>query len=393
MGICILVADDEPDILFSLAERLRWMGHDVVTAEDGQAAVSAVESHPVDLAFLDVTMPRLNGMDALKRIRRRWPNLPVVMLTAYGTIRVAVEAMKEGAVDFITKPFEPGQIDLVVAMALERRDQKGDATRLLGEVSHDVKNLLMPLVTGTDLLAEEIDDLFKAMPGLESAKAQASHHACEEVLQLLRNASLRIQDRMKEIADYVAVTRTPQKFEPCQIAKVAESVAKTLRVLMQQKQVALRIEGLDSLPPVMGDLNRLYSLLYNLAHNAIPEVPPRGSITIRGEHDAVAHAILLAVEDTGKGMPTEVREALFTNRVQSSKAGGTGLGMKIVKDVVDAHGGQISVESQEGRGTTFRITLPIHPPAVLKGKTQGSMSAPGAEVQARPGGRSAWMAE
>ncbi|HLZ34978.1 MAG TPA: response regulator [Nitrospira sp.] len=393
MGIHILVADDEPDILFSLTERLRWMGHDVVTAGDGQAALAAVESHTVDLAFLDVTMPRMNGMDALKQIRRRWPNLPVVMLTAYGTIRLAVEAMKEGAVDFITKPFEPGQIDLVVTMALDRRDQKGEATRLLGEVSHDVKNLLMPLVTGTDLLAEEIDDLFKALPGIESARAQASHHACEEVLQLLRNASLRIQDRMKEIADYVAVTRAPQKFEPCQIAKVVESVAKTLRVLMQQKQVVLRIEGLDPLPPMMGDLNRLYSLLYNLVHNAIPEVPAQGSITIRGRHDVAAQSIQLVVEDTGKGMPVEVRDGLFTNRVQSSKAGGTGLGMKIVKDVVDAHGGRITVESQEGKGTAFLISLPIRPPALLQGKKQGPVSLSSGQDQVRPGAASAWGAE
>ena len=393
MGIRILVADDEPDILFSLEERLRWMGHDVITAVDGQAALTAVESHTVDLAFLDVTMPRLNGMDALKRMRRRWPNLPVVMLTAYGTIRLAVEAMKEGAVDFITKPFEPGQIDLVVTMALERRDQRGDAARLLGEVSHDVKNLLMPLVTGTDLLAEEIDDLFKALPGTDSVKAQASHHACEEVLQLLRNASLRIQDRMKEIADYVAVTRAPQKFEPCQIAKVAESVAKTVRVLMQQKQIVLRMEGLDPLPPIMGDHNRLYSLLYNLVHNAIPEVLAQGSITIRGGHDVAAQSIQLVVEDTGKGMPAEILDGLFTNRVQSSKAGGTGLGMKIVKDVVDAHGGQITVESQEGRGTTFHISLPIHPPAFLQGKRQAFAPQAGGEERPRSRGASVWGTE
>jgi len=363
MGIRILVAADEPDILFTLAERFRWMGHEVITAGDGQAAVTAVESTTVDLVFLDVSMPRLGGMEALRRIRKRWPNLPVVMLTAYGTIQRAVEAMKEGAVDFVTKPFEPGQIDSALAMALERREQTGEMTQLLGEISHDVKNLLMPMVTGTDLLAEEIDDLFKSLPEIKSVRSEAHHQTCEEVLQLLRNTSRRIQDRMKEIADYVAVTRTPQQFEPCQIVKIAESVAKTLRVLVQQKQITLRLEGLDSLPVVHGDGNRLYSLLYNLVHNAVPEVPPQGAITIRGSHDAAARSILVTVEDTGRGMPKEVREGLFTSRSVSRKAGGTGLGMKIVKDVVDAHAGRITVESQEGKGTTFVISLPIQPPA------------------------------
>jgi signal transduction histidine kinase len=372
MSVRILVADDDPDIVLSLSERLRWMGHDVITAGDGHAALASVESHAVDLAFLDVSMPRLSGIEVLKRIRQRWPDLPVVILTAYGTIRLAVEAMKEGAVDFITKPFEHGQIDTVVATVLGRVAQNGDMTRVMGEISHDVKNLLMPLVTGTDLLAEEIDDLFKQLPEMESARAEQSHHACEEVIQLLRHTSQRIQDRMKGIADYAAKTRVPQKFEACRIATIADNVVKALRVLVEQKQITLGIEGLDPLPAIRADENRLYSLLYNLVHNAIPEVPPCGSIMIRGRHLAVDHVIELTVEDTGNGMPPEIRNSLFTNRVASRKPGGTGLGTKIVKDVVDAHGGQISVESQEGKGTRFVIRLPVAASTTNDGGEQNS---------------------
>ena len=360
MGIRILVADDDPDIVMGLSERLRWLGHEVVVAGDGQAAVTAVESHAIDLAFLDIGMPRLGGIEALKRIRKRWPNLPVVILTAYGTIRLAVEAMKEGAIDFITKPFESTQLDAVVATALERSELKGEVMQLLGEISHDVKNMLMPLVTGTDLLAEEITDLFKALPEMESSRTQQSHHVCEEVIRMLRNSSQRIQDRMKSIADYVAVTSAPQKFESCQIDKIAASVVKSLHVLVKQKQLALRLVGLDTLPAIMADENRLYSALYNLVHNAIPEVPAGGSITIRGSHDRGEQFIALTVQDTGKGMPPEVRDNLFTKRLVSRKSGGTGLGTKIVKDAVDSHGGQITVDSQVGKGTTFHIRLPIH---------------------------------
>jgi signal transduction histidine kinase len=363
MGIRILVADDETDIVLGLSDRLKWLGHEVTSACDGQAALTVLESQPVDLVFLDLEMPRLSGIEALRRTRQRWPDLPVIILTAHGTIPLAVEAMKDGAVDFLTKPFEPGQLDSVVAKALERNELKGEITRLLGEISHDVKNLLMPLVAGTDLLADEIDDLFKKLPEMEAVRAQKSHDVCDEVIEMLRSASNRIQDRMKGIADYVAVTRAPQKFESCQIAKVAQSVAKSLRVLVEQNQIVLRIEGLDTLPPIMADENRLYSALYNLVHNAIPEVPARGSITIRGCLDAANKSIVLTIQDTGKGMSPQVLDSLFTVRVISRKAGGTGLGTKIVKDVVDVHGGQIAVESQEGKGTTFVIRLPFHPPA------------------------------
>ena len=377
MGIRILVADDDPDIVFGLSERLRWLGHDVVTANDGQAALAAVESHALDLALLDVSMPQLNGIEALKCMRKRWPNLPVVVVTAYGTIRLAVEAMKEGAVDFITKPFEPGQIDLIVATMVERMDRRVEMNQLMGEITHDVKNLLMPLVAGTDLLAVEIDDLFKNLPKKEAVRAEQSHLACDEVIALLKNSSRRIQDRMKAIADYAALTRVQQKFESCRIHKIAESVVKSLRKFAEQHHVSLQMEGLQSFPAIMGDDARLHSLLYNLVNNAIPEVPPHGSVTIGGSHCNGDEFIEFYVKDTGNGMAPETRDNLFTNRVVSRKTGGTGLGTKIVRDVVEMHGGHISVQSELGKGTTFQIRLPIAGPAFLhrsEGRTAGAAS-------------------
>ena len=99
---------------------------------------------------------------------------------------------------------------------------------------------------------------------------------------MFRNTSRRIQDRMKAIADYAALTRVSQKFESCVIGKIADSVVKSLRAPAERKQVVLKTDGLHALPAIVGDEARLYSLLYNLVNNAIPEVPPHGSVTIKG---------------------------------------------------------------------------------------------------------------
>jgi len=96
-------------------------------------------------------------------------------------------------------------------------------------------------------------------------------------------------------------------------------------------------------------------------NNAIPEVPKGGSITVSGRTDQGAEAVIVSVTDTGRGMPPEIRDSLFSARAVSRKAGGTGLGTKIVKDVVEAHKGQITVESEIGVGTTFHIRLPLDP--------------------------------
>jgi signal transduction histidine kinase len=134
-----------------------------------------------------------------------------------------------------------------------------------------------------------------------------------------------------------------------------------LLILAKEKQITLRTEGLESLPVIQADERRLYNAFYNLVNNAIPETPPGGSITVRGHHEVGSPHVTLSVADTGRGMPAHVRERLFSTRAVSTKKGGTGLGTKIVKDVVDAHHGKIWVESEPGIGTTFHLQLPIDP--------------------------------
>jgi signal transduction histidine kinase len=129
----------------------------------------------------------------------------------------------------------------------------------------------------------------------------------------------------------------------------------------EQKGITLRLEGLDALPTIVADERRLYNLFFNLINNAIPETPPGGSITVRGHLDQDTGGIALAVADTGRGMPPEIRDRLFSAKAVSTKKGGTGLGTKIVKDVVDVHKGKIWVESEPGVGTTFHLRFPLDP--------------------------------
>jgi len=115
-----LIADDEPSNAKILGEELTDRGYTVETANNGSGTLKKVESSPPDLIILDYMMPDLSGLDVLKELRKRGNDTPVIMITAYGSIERAVEAMKEGAYDFITRPFEPDHMALVVQKALER---------------------------------------------------------------------------------------------------------------------------------------------------------------------------------------------------------------------------------------------------------------------------------
>jgi two-component system, NtrC family, response regulator AtoC len=123
-GETILVADDDPYIGKVLNDRLQSLGHQVLLASSGRMALELLDSHDPQLALLDIAMPDLSGIKVLKEIRNRGKDFPVVMITAYGSIDLAVQAMREGAYDFIPKPFKPEHIALVVQKAIEQQRLK-----------------------------------------------------------------------------------------------------------------------------------------------------------------------------------------------------------------------------------------------------------------------------
>jgi signal transduction histidine kinase len=209
------------------------------------------------------------------------------------------------------------------------------------------------------LLKEELDELYEKWSIRKTPRSEKSRALCHEVLTMVEEDVRRISDRVRELADCVKGMTSPPRFAQCRIASVVEAVLKTLDLMAKRKGVALISKGLEALPAIEADEQRLYNAFYNLVNNAISETPSGGTITIFGEAAQTADVLDITVTDTGRGMPPEIRDSLFTARAISRKTGGTGLGTKIVKEVVDAHKGHINVESTIDVGTTFRLILPL----------------------------------
>ena len=239
-----------------------------------------------------------------------------------------------------------------------------EVARVLGDIAHDIKSMLMPVVTGASLLEEELNESYEQLSQPVANAAARSRDLTKELIDMIKNGSLRIQDRVREFANSVKGTARPAQFSPCQIAEVVSSVYAILRIPAGESNVDLLVVDLETLPVIQADEPRLFNALYNLVNNAIPEIPSGGSVTIKGRTEEAGKNIVLSVIDTGKGMLPEVRESLFTYQAISRKVGGTGLGTKIVKDVVDAHGGRITVASEPGVGASFHITLPVEGPTI-----------------------------
>ena len=371
----ILMVEDEPLMRISISDSLRTEGYSVTDTASGDEGLRLIQSEHFDAIITDLKLPGVDGIDILKASKRFSPQTQVIIMTAYATIQTAVEAMKEGAREYITKPFSTEELLLILKRSLEYKEMEEENTflrqqeaklvvvaKILGNISHDVKNLLMPVLTGVKLLDTEIKELFERIPDNESSNLSQNRTMFNDILEMLRDSTKRFQEKMKEIADVVKGIIAPPQFEPCQMEEVVDGAIKTLGLLAAEKKISLATEGLNNLPPIQGDKRRLFNAFYNLINNAIEEVPPGGSVIVRTNGVSSAGMLEISVTDNGRGMPPEVRDRLFSASAISRKPGGTGLGTQIIKDAVDLHHGQIKVESKEGEGTTFLLSLPIEQP-------------------------------
>jgi signal transduction histidine kinase len=258
---------------------------------------------------------------------------------------------------------------------LYEESRRASVINLIGDISHDVKNLLTPVVTGTQTLEMMMDsmyeDLDRALEGVDEARRADIAWAVDgvrgfykEAMEMVYDGAQDAQERVREIADAIKGIISEPHFEETDFRERAESVARVLRIVAERKGVTIDLSGLQDTGLVELDRKGIYNALYNLINNAIPETPEGGMIMVRSRAIDLGGqpGVEIQVADTGKGMPQHVRERMFTENAISTKVGGTGLGTRIVRNVIESHHGKIRVDSEEGKGTTFTIQMPMRQP-------------------------------
>jgi signal transduction histidine kinase len=323
--------------------------------QSGQAQLTRdVKGHPEHFEGVDQRIGHATR-DMATIPLRQWRGDPIGVLNVLNK--------REGALD----EDDLGLLTVIsafIALAIEQarlfeEAKLAEVARTLGNIGHDLKNLLTPLVSSTGLLSEELADVFARVDPIRFPRAGESRELCMQALGLIQRSGERMHRRVKEIADCVKGRSSSPIFARCEIARVAEDVMRTLQPYAAERGVILEASEVVSVPALHADEQRLYTALYNLVINAIAEVDPGGRVRIEGGHEIADEEIRLSVTDEGRGMPPEMRDAFTSGRVPTTKTGGTGLGIRIVRDVVEAHGGRLSVDSELGRGTSVTMRLPI----------------------------------
>jgi signal transduction histidine kinase len=372
--ITILIIDDEPGMRRGAVRTLRDfrvavrdidqdIGFTLIEAETGKAALEALAAGGCDLVLLDYKLPDISGLDILNRIRENQWDVLTVMMTAYASLEVAVSATKNGAFDFLAKPFTPDELKAVVrkcatSLLHQRRARELEAEKrqvrfqFLSVLSHELKAPLNA-VEGYLRLIEE----------------RAAGDVLAEYDPMVKRSLARIDGMRKLIFDLLDLTRIEsgqkqRRLTQVDVAEIARKAVETFQPAAADRGIAVALDAPASLP-CFSDPSELEIIFNNLISNAIKYNRPKGSVAIR--LGFANDRLTIAVADTGIGMSPAEQARLFGEfvRIRNDKnrdVEGSGLGLSILKRLAGLYRGEVTVASEPDVGTTFTVTMEVPEP-------------------------------
>lgn len=357
----LLVVDDQEANLRIIGDILGRLGFDIILATDGNQALRRLEARPVDLILLDVLMPDRDGFEICQLIRANplWTDIPIIFLSAADDKSLIVRALEVGGVDYVTKPFNQAELmsrvrtHLALKTARDRLKQLAeDKDELLGILAHDLKNHLGGMKMSVQLLHDRAQK--QADPRLERMAANintSTNQMLAFVVEFLANSAA---DRGLSI-----------HIEPIWVHQAVGTAMQHYAETARRKGIILEATG-STVEPAAADRKALDQILDNLVSNALKFSPPDTTVRIRIEDDPESGGgTICRVEDQGPGFTEDDKVHMFHRyrRLSARPTAGepsTGLGLSIVKKLVQAVGGTISCESRTGEGTTFILRLPAY---------------------------------
>lgn len=359
----VLIVDDQPSNIKVIGEALK--GHyEIQFARNGREALAMVAANPPDLILLDIMMPGIDGYEVCRKLKKERDNaeIPIIFITAKDDALDEARGFNLGAVDYITKPFNPEVVrarvkthvelkrhrDHLNEVVKERTNQLIHADRLatLGTISaavaHEIKNPLF-FITGNAELVQHC---------ISAGKYQT---AIEKTDKILEGAK-----RIDKIVNYLKGYARNKDAEISCIS-VIDVINDSLDIISYRLQQSRVVVKCSDIPPdlfIRCDIQKISQVLVNLLGNALDAIGvDEGEISISVTEEK--GEVMISVRDSGSGIDKEQADSIFKSFVSSkSKKHGTGLGLFIVRHLVEEHGGRVVLTRNEKDGAEFTIILP-----------------------------------
>jgi signal transduction histidine kinase len=400
----IMIVDDSDVMRALLSGWLRKWNYDVVTAANGAEAWRLFQQEPVSLLLTDWMMPEMSGLELIQRIRGM--DLPghvyIVLLTGRNEKTDLVEAMEAGADDYVAKPIDPGELRVRVRegeriirleerlieqnrqlretqAALVQSEKLASLGHLAAGLAHEINN---PIAFVTNNLAVLMRDASDVMAVLEAYRrtrarlAQVDPQLAAEIARLEADCDLdwicanqrqlftssseglaRVRKIVGNLRDFASLDEA--EFDELEVNAALQSTVEILNPEITGKQLTLRTDFAKA-HSVLCHPGKIKQAFYNVLLNAIEASAPGGQVDLRTV--AGDEAVVIEVEDHGCGIDQAHLSRIFEPFFTTKPVGrGTGLGLAVSYGIIREHEGSIAADSEPGRGTTFRITLPWQP--------------------------------
>ncbi len=366
----VLIVDDEPGIRSGVCRILRnftvgyaFMDEDfdfnLIEAGTGEEAIEILAQQKVDVVLLDNKLPGMDGIEVLESIKKQDYDLAVVMITSYASLDLAVKATKNGAFNFMPKPFTPNELKASIEnvakhLYLRRMTRKMQAEgkqirfQFLSVLSHELKSPINAVegylkMMQEKQLGEKIEDYDK-MIDRSLIRLRAMRNLIMDMLDLTKIESGKKERRLRDI----------------ELGAVAQTAMDTMEPYSIQKNVKISLKKYGN-TYLLADADEMEIVFNNLISNAVKYNKDNGTVEVKIEDQG--SSLKITVTDTGIGMSPDDVEKIFQDfvRIKNSKTkeiSGTGLGLAITKKMVEQHNGTIEVNSIPDEGTTFEVTLP-----------------------------------
>jgi two-component system, sensor histidine kinase and response regulator len=364
----VLVCDDEPGMRTGVARALQRFSvvvpgindevrFEVSEAESGEDAVAMLEKSTPDILLLDHKLPGMSGLDVLDAIAEKKLSLLTIMITAYASIETAVRATKQGAYDFLAKPFTPIELKNAVRKASEHVVVAQQARKL----AQEKRQVRFQFIS---VLAHELQAPLGAVQGYLEVMKDNPGIDPQTIDDMINRCVVRTSGMQKMIADLLDLTRIEsgqknRELTDVDVCAVARMAIDTARPQAGEKGVCMDLH--ESGPVMMrADQSEIEIILNNLVTNAIKYNRDGGRVDVRVEADR--DFVTIAVTDTGIGLAEEESARLFHDFVRIKNKStrnilGSGLGLSIVKKLAQLYRGSVHVKSRPGIGSTFTVVL------------------------------------
>jgi len=352
----VLIVDDVARNLQVVGTLLRNEGYEVMPATSGAQALERVQAEPPDLILLDLMMPEMDGLEVCRRLKadRATRQIPVIYLTASNEMEHLVRGFEVGAVDYVTKPFNAPELLARVRTHLELkharqrlREMNDEKNEFLGVAAHDLRSPLTSVLGFADLVLGE--------PDLSSEGA--------DCVGRIRDSAKHMLEMVQNLLDVNAIERGQMKprLSPCDLTDLVRTVVEDFRAHAEAKQQMIKLNTKGDRIVVLADPTLVVQVLENLISNAVKYSPLEKTIQVG--LTATEDKVRCEVQDEGPGLTPEDQQRLFGKfaRLSAKPTGGepsVGLGLSIVKKMAESMGGQVSCESELGKGATFAVELP-----------------------------------